>query len=495
MSAQNQQREEQYKNNYSKKSVIVIGAGPLGIQSVRYLQQESDLNTICFEAKNNLGGMWYLDKYDQLDKNVDISKNAFIRDNGYVQSSLYENLKLNSVKMQNMYKGYPISPEFHEYMKQYEFLQYMRGFADKYNLKDFISFETYVNYVRLVENMTQSEKEKIPLNLTKKFLVEVVSYSNYEKDIRHFQADYVVCCTGHYSKPNIIKIHNQQTFEGQIEHTHHFRERDAQKFANKNLVIIGQNTSCQDIFSLLLFESEITPKKITVIGRNSVEHLKNATSLQEVIKKGLIEFIQDECHEFNSRNSLLLKSGKVIEDIAYVLLATGYQFCFHYLNKFNHIDNCIEYYENCRSFGPLYNKIISINQPNLIFLGSIHGSSQQHYERQAIYSTHYILGKLTLPTREDMMKDFEDELKTNGGKLGYLGILKFPNFTSNHDQYVKKLHKDMKDIEFDNELQQTWLQYSKVYENHYNNGNYYEMKFEDLSHIAPHDYVPKLGLF
>ncbi|EAR85652.1 flavin-binding monooxygenase-like protein (macronuclear) [Tetrahymena thermophila SB210] len=495
MSAFNQLREDQYKNNYSQKSVIVVGAGPLGILSVRYLSQETDLNTICFEAKNNIGGMWYLDDYDRLDSEINTSKNAFIRDNGYVQSSLYENLRLNSVKMKTMYKGYPIPKEFHEYMKQDEFLQYMRGFADNYGLKNYISFETYVNYVRLVGNMTQSEKEQIPINLTKKFLVEVVSYNNYEKDVRHFQADYVICCSGHYSKPNIIKIPNQQIFEGKIDHTHHFRERDGKQLANKNLVIIGQNTSCQDIFSLLLFESEITPKKITVIGRNSVQHLKNATSLQEVIKKGLIEFIQDECQEFNSKNSLLLKSGKIIENIDSILLATGYQFCFHYLNKFNHIDNCIEYYENNRSIGPLYNKIISINEPNLIFLGSINGSSQQHYERQAIYSTHYILGKLTLPTKEEMMQDFEDELKKNGGKKGYLGILKLPNFTSNHDQYVKKLYRDMKGIEFDDELQQTWLLYAKLYEKHSNAGNYYEMKFEDLSQMPTRDYVPKLGLF
>lgn len=85
MSLYNEERENQYKSSYDKKSVIVVGGGPSGILSVRYLSEHAELNVICFEGKDNLGGMWYLDKYDALDGQItDTSKNAFIRDFGDV---------------------------------------------------------------------------------------------------------------------------------------------------------------------------------------------------------------------------------------------------------------------------------------------------------------------------------------------------------------------------------------------------------------------------
>ncbi|KAL4486002.1 hypothetical protein ABPG72_003936 [Tetrahymena utriculariae] len=492
----NQELENKYKNNYDQKSVIVIGGGPLGILSLRYLTEDSSINVICFEAKDNLGGMWYMDKYDSLDPTIDHSQNAFIREHGVVQSSLYENLDLNNPKMMALYKGHPCPKEFKEYMTAEENLQYITSFAEKYNVRNYTSFNTYVNIVRLVANMTEEELANVPFKPTKRFLVQVVSYHNYDKEIRHFQADYIYACSGHFSKPNIQKIPNQEVFEGEIVHTHHYRPKDEDKFANKNIVLIGSMISAQDIFSIFLFEVRNRPTKITVISRKNLDYLKNAVSLQETIQKGQIEFIQqDEYSCVKSRNSLELKSGRIIENVDIILLATGYLYFFPYLDKYNHIDNLIEYYEKSRSFGPLYNKLISINEPHLLFPGCLVGVSQSHHERQAFYAAQYVFGKFQLPSKEEMQKEFEEELEKFGGKRGYLAIAKFPSFIKDHDVYVRKLHKDLKGIEFDEYFQEQWVIYGTIIQNFIANGNYHAMKKDDLSHMDTYDYVPKLGLF
>lgn len=99
---------------------------------------------------------------------------------------MYESLDLNNPKGLSLYKGYPIPKDYKEYMTQEENLAYLHGFADKYNVKSFTSLNSYVNSVRLVQNLTDEEIQDIPLKLTKRFVVEVVSYHDFEKDVRHF---------------------------------------------------------------------------------------------------------------------------------------------------------------------------------------------------------------------------------------------------------------------------------------------------------------------
>ena len=61
------------------------------------------------------------------------------------------------------------------------------------------------------------------------------------------------------------------------------------------------------------------------------------------------------------------------------------------------------------------NKIFSINEPGIIFIGLISQSFIPIivFERQAILAKQFISGDLTLPSKQEMMNDLEKELKYN----------------------------------------------------------------------------------
>lgn len=65
----------------------------------------------------------------------------------------------------------------------------------------------------------------------------------------------------------------------------------------------------------------------------------------------------------------------------------------------------------CNAFGPLYRRIFSIREPNLIFLGLIAGhlTIEAMYERQAVVAKRVIDGDVQLPSKEEMLREFNNE--------------------------------------------------------------------------------------
>lgn len=73
-----------------------------------------------------------------------------------------------------------------------------------------------------------------------------------------------------------------------------------------------------------------------------------------------------------SHNSIILEDGEIISDVDNMLYATGYKYSYPFLEKNSHIDNLIEFYnERKGSFGPLYKRLFSLREPNLIFIGVV----------------------------------------------------------------------------------------------------------------------------
>lgn len=89
-------------------------------------------------------------------------------------------------------------------------------------------------------------------------------------------------------------------------------------------------------------------------------------------------------------------------------MATGYEFSFPFLDN----QNLIHYLPECetkQAFGPLYLRMFCINEPNLIFI--ICGAVTSAREKQSIAASYYISKKFSLPTKEQMMKKFNDEIE------------------------------------------------------------------------------------
>jgi len=59
--------------------------------------------------------------------------------------------------------------------------------------------------------------------------------------------DNVICCTGHFSTPNVPAFQGMESFAGRIMHAHDFRS--AEEFENKRVLVIGTSYSAEDIAS------------------------------------------------------------------------------------------------------------------------------------------------------------------------------------------------------------------------------------------------------
>ena len=59
--------------------------------------------------------------------------------------------------------------------------------------------------------------------------------------------DYVICCTGHFSTPNVPEFPGMETFQGRIMHAHDFRS--AETFKDQRVLVIGTSYSAEDIAS------------------------------------------------------------------------------------------------------------------------------------------------------------------------------------------------------------------------------------------------------
>jgi len=115
------------------------------------------------------------------------------------------------------------------------------------------------------------------------------------------------------------------------------------------------------------------------------------------------------------RDIEILENGKVqfpdksIEDVDTILIATGYKFSFPFLTK----SNLIETEFDGKYFGPLYLRQFSINEPDLMFSGCNNRSTylQALIEREAMVNKFYVEGKVILPSKEEMLRIFEEEVK------------------------------------------------------------------------------------
>jgi trimethylamine monooxygenase len=59
--------------------------------------------------------------------------------------------------------------------------------------------------------------------------------------------DYVICCSGHFSTPNVPTFPGLDSFTGRVLHAHDFRS--AEEFTGKDILIVGTSYSAEDIGS------------------------------------------------------------------------------------------------------------------------------------------------------------------------------------------------------------------------------------------------------
>jgi trimethylamine monooxygenase len=348
------------------KRVAIIGAGPSGLAQLRAFKsaQEEGIEVpevVCFEKQDNWGGLWNYTWRTGLDTNGEA-----------VHSGMYRYLWSNGPKECLEFADYYFEEHFGHPIASFPprevLFDYIQGRVIKANVRDKIRFNT------AVRNVDYSDKNE----------VFTVTSHNLENDsISKEVFDYVIVASGHFSTPNMPNYEGFSHFNGRILHAHDFR--DAIEFKGKDLLIIGSSYSAEDIGSQCY---KYGAKSITSSYRSAPMGFDWPDNWEE--KPALVRVEKDTVHFADG-------SKKRVDAI---ILCTGYIHHFPFLPdslrlKTNNILYPLD----------LYKGVVWEKNPKLMYLGmQDQWYTFNMFDAQAWYARDVILGKINLPSFDEMKK-------------------------------------------------------------------------------------------
>ena len=189
--------------NYNKKYCLV-GAGPAGLVMARALIKEG-VPFDWYERHSDVGGVWDMDNHG---------------------TPMYESAHFISSKYTSGFYGFPMPSNYPDYPSWHQILDYIRGFADAYNLKSRVNFGVSVVQALPIEADQWS-----------------VSLSNGKSEIY----EGLINATGVTWHPNRPVIEGEAQFKGTIMHSVEYRSPS--EFTGKRVLIVGAGNSGVDIAS------------------------------------------------------------------------------------------------------------------------------------------------------------------------------------------------------------------------------------------------------
>ncbi|XP_069006023.1 flavin-containing monooxygenase 5-like [Embiotoca jacksoni] len=412
-------------------TVAVIGAGPCGLTSMKACLDEGMVPT-CFESSDDLGGLW---KFKEVsDPN---------------RASIYRSLTINISKEMMCYSDFPIPADYPNYMHHSKILKYFKMYAEHFKLLQHIRFQTTV----------KSVKQRPDFSRTGQW--EVVTENRDGQEERHI-FDAVICCSGHYTYPNLpLKdFPGLETFEGKYFHSWDFK--GPEDMYGKRVVVIGIGNSGGDIavessrvaeqvymstrrgawvirqvsdnglpvdmkyntrFVHILFQllpinvlNWIGEKKVNAMYDHTMYALKpNHRLFSQVpvinddlplkILSGSV-IIKPNVKEIRG-STVVFDDGSLVEKVNTIVFATGYNYDFPYLPNG-------AMYKSGHRVG-LYKHVFPPNQehPSLAVVGFIHalGAIMPQAEMQARWVTRVFKGLKKLPSNQNMINAVEKDTK------------------------------------------------------------------------------------
>ncbi|XP_018577185.1 senecionine N-oxygenase [Anoplophora glabripennis] len=350
-------------------NVAIIGAGAAGLASARHVSANG-FKCDVFEMREQLGGTWiYTD---------DVGNDRY----GYpVYSAMYKGLRTNLPKEVMGFPDFPIPEQKKSYLTQAEILDFLNLYADFFNLKELIKFNTMVIDIHPLEN--------------NQWELTYVDKPTNERITNTYDA--VMICNGHYNEPVMPNFLGQENFTGKIEHSHSFRSPECNK--DQRVLVVGAGPSGLD---LTLQVSRVA--KYVVLSHHSPEanktevpeNVEKKPDIKRIINFEMVEFVDGSCCGFDV-----------------ILLCTGYKYSFPFLHESCGVtadDNYIQ---------PLYKHMIHIEKPTMCFIGiPFNVCAFQMFDLQARYFCQSLNGSMRLPSSEEMRMHTDREMQRRWEK-GY----------------------------------------------------------------------------
>ena len=178
-------------------TTLVIGAGPAGLAAVKSLKQ-ADLPVKCVERNADVGGQWLY---------------------GAAPSAVYASTHLISSKRTTAYADFPMPEDWPAYPSHERVSEYFKSFAKNFDLYPLIRFNTEV---KTLEQRDGSWRATLGDGTTE----------DYES---------VIFANGHLSDPLMPKIPGE--FSGKLMHAKDYKTADI--FEGKRVLVVGMgNTGC-----------------------------------------------------------------------------------------------------------------------------------------------------------------------------------------------------------------------------------------------------------
>ena len=369
--------------------VAIIGAGPSGLAQLRAFQSAAAVGrevpeVVCFERQDDWGGIWnytWRTGTDEYGEPVHCSMYRYLWSNGPKECLEFADYTFEE------HFGRPIA----SYPPRAVLRDYIMGRVEKAGVREQVRFRTVVRSVDYNE-------AKGNFSVSVQNLLEDATYTE--------EFDYVVVASGHFSTPNVPSFEGLEAFNGRVLHAHDFR--DALEFKDKQILIIGTSYSAEDIASQCYkygAKSIICSHRTAPMGFHWPDNIEEVPLLSRVDK--------DTCH---------FKDGSS-RDVDAIIMCTGYLHHFPFLPD----DLRLQTGNRLWPLG-LYKGVFWEANPKLMYLGM----QDQFYtfnmfDAQAWYARDFILGRIVLPSREEMSRhsqiwrDREEKLEDDEQMIWFQG--------------------------------------------------------------------------
>ncbi|KAM9106758.1 LOW QUALITY PROTEIN: flavin-containing monooxygenase 1 [Megaptera novaeangliae] len=226
-------RNTMFDKESTAKRVATVGAGVSGLASIKCCLEEG-LEPTCFERSDDLGGLWRFTEHVEEGR-----------------ASLYKSVVSNSCKEMSCYPDFPFPEDYPNYVsnsyssnkdvkkKNSVFLEYLKMYANQFNLLKCLQFRTKVCSVT----------KRPDFSVTGQW--EVVTLHEGKQESAIFDA--VMVCTSFLTNPYLpldsfpgigffatdLSLYKGQYFHSEYKHPYIFRD--------KRVLVIGMGNSGTDI--------------------------------------------------------------------------------------------------------------------------------------------------------------------------------------------------------------------------------------------------------
>ncbi|XP_032662016.1 dimethylaniline monooxygenase [N-oxide-forming] 2-like [Chelonoidis abingdonii] len=437
------------------KRVAVIGSGVSGLTSIKCCLDEG-LQPTCFERSDDIGGLWrFKEKVEE------------------GRASIYQSVFTNSSKEMSCFSDFPMPEHFPNFLHNTRFLEYLKLYAKRFDLLNYIKFKTTVISVRKCQDFST----------TGQWIVVTESDGKQESTV----FDAVMVCMGHHIE-SFIPVQSFpgiEKFKGQYFHSREYKSPEG--FQGKTVVVIGMGNSASDI----AVELCQTAKRVFISTRggswvmsrvyddgypwdtvfhtrfsNLIRSILPWPLLKRVYEKKMNQWFNHENYGLVPQNRALMKEpvfnddlpsrilcgsvvvkpivkeftetaaifedGTMEDNVDVVIFATGYSFSFPFLEQ-----SVIKVENNEVS---LYKQVFppTLEKPTLAVIGLIQplGPIMPNAELQARWATRVFKGLTALPSESTMMTDI---VKRKEKRIEWFGTSRSQTLQTDHIEYLDEL--------------------------------------------------------